>query len=121
MIAEAFIARDGCVLMVKERVDRGDIVWSFPGGSVNEDETPEQACARETQEETGYEIRVTRLLREEDGRYTYLAEITGGELCLEEGIMESAWVSLNDGDKFDAVTAPVLSAYLTHTRSPYQP
>ncbi|WP_307449681.1 NUDIX hydrolase [Paenibacillus sp. V4I3] len=34
--------------MVKQYVQRGDIVWNFPGGGIEEYETPEQACIRET-------------------------------------------------------------------------
>ena len=97
--------------MVKDRVDRGDIVWNFPGGSVEDDETPEEACIREMKEETGLDIRITELLDGGNGRYTYLAEIVGGELRLdaqnEPTIIEIAWVSLHDDTKFDGVTTYV--------------
>jgi len=97
--------------MVKDRVDRGDIVWNFPGGGVDEGETPEEACIREMKEETGLDIRITELLDGADGRHTYLAEIVGGELRLdaenEPTIIEIAWVSLHDDTKFDGVTTYV--------------
>jgi 8-oxo-dGTP pyrophosphatase MutT (NUDIX family) len=42
-------------------VKRRDIpVWVFPGGRVDEGETPEEAIVRETREETGYVVQVVR-------------------------------------------------------------
>jgi 8-oxo-dGTP diphosphatase len=109
--AQAVIVRGNDVLMVKDRVDRGDIVWNFPGGGVDEGETPEEACIREMKEETGLDIRITELLDGAGGRYTYLAEIVGGKLRLdaenEPTIIEIAWVSLHDDTKFDGVTTYV--------------
>lgn len=119
MIAEAVIVRDGAVLMVMQYVKRGDVVWNFPGGGVEDRETAEQACKREVREETGYDVSITALLCENDGKKTYLAEITGGSLCLDrensynEDIIEVGWVSLDDQQKFDAITAPVLKIYLS--------
>jgi 8-oxo-dGTP pyrophosphatase MutT (NUDIX family) len=60
--------------------------WELPGGHCEMDEDPEAAAVRETEEETGYAIRVLGLV----GVYTweglraagdavYLAEIVGGE------------------------------------------
>jgi len=59
MIAQAFIYENGKVLMVKQHVKRGDIVWNFPGGGIKENETAEEACIREVKEETGYNIIYT--------------------------------------------------------------
>lgn len=110
------IVQGNRVLMVKDRVDRGDIVWNFPGGSIEEDESPEQACIREVKEETGYDIKVLKLLRGGNGHYTYIAEIVGGELVLdtenEPTIIEIVWVDLRDEEKFDGITTPVRDLYL---------
>ena len=40
--------------------------WEFPGGKVKEGETPESCIGREIKEELGLEIRVDRLLHEEN-------------------------------------------------------
>lgn len=52
MISQAFVIDNDKVLMVKQFVQRGDIVWNFPGGGIEKDETPEEACIREVMEET---------------------------------------------------------------------
>ena len=51
--------RDDCVLLVKERSDGG---WTLPGGWADVGEGPSEATVREVREESGYEVRVTRLL-----------------------------------------------------------
>jgi hypothetical protein len=48
-----FVAPDGTVLLMR-RIDTGE--WAFPGGSIEGDESPEDA-AREIEEETGRKSR----------------------------------------------------------------
>jgi mutator protein MutT len=62
MISQAIITRNNEVLMVRQYEQRGDIVWNFPGGGIEEGETPEEACLREVREETGYTVRIIGLL-----------------------------------------------------------
>ena len=47
------------ILMVRELSDG---LWTLPGGWADVDESPREAAAREVLEETGYEVRITRLL-----------------------------------------------------------
>lgn len=47
------------VLLVKERADG---LWTLPGGWVEVGETPREAVEKEVREESGYEVRATRLL-----------------------------------------------------------
>ncbi|MEW6713097.1 MAG: NUDIX hydrolase [Candidatus Riflebacteria bacterium] len=54
-IAIAVVVRDGKVLIQQRfRRTRG-MVFEFPGGSIDQGETPEQAAIRELWEETGLE------------------------------------------------------------------
>ncbi|MDD9268189.1 NUDIX hydrolase [Paenibacillus sp. GCM10023248] len=117
MISEALIIKDDKVLMVQQYVERGDIVWNFPGGSIEDGETPEEACIREVKEETGYDVIILKLLNCTDDKYTYLARINGGEMFLDseneanKDIIEIAWVSVNDTNKWDDYTSPILNIY----------
>lgn len=59
--AAAFVFDDaGRLLVVKENYGR--FRWSLPGGAVEEGESPEMACVRETFEETGAEVRIENLV-----------------------------------------------------------
>lgn len=122
MISQAIIIRNNEVLMVRQYVQRGDIVWNFPGGGVEQGESPEEACIREVKEETGFDARIIQLLDCSKDKYTFDAEIVGGELGLDKtnednsDILEVAWVSLEDRDKFDTYTRPVIEM-LVSTRA----
>lgn len=63
------------VLMVKREDFR---VWVLPGGGIEPGETREQAAARETCEETGYEIAVDRLV----GCYWHPQTPRGGNVII---------------------------------------
>jgi 8-oxo-dGTP diphosphatase len=114
MISQAVIIMNDKVLMVQQHVQRGDIVWNFPGGGMEENETPEQTCIREVREETGYEVQIKKLLLKGKEKFTFLAEVIGGELSLDkelignEDLVDVKWISLQDYEKFDTYTRPVL-------------
>jgi ADP-ribose pyrophosphatase YjhB (NUDIX family) len=55
----AAVFREGRILLVKEPGDAG---WSLPGGWADVGESPSEAAARETLEESGYKVRPVRLL-----------------------------------------------------------
>lgn len=85
--AAAIIIRDGNVLLV-HRIKGDREYWVLPGGSVESGESPEQACRRETKEETGLDIRIVRcvLTFSNKGRKEvyFLTRQTGGTLELGE-------------------------------------
>lgn len=52
------VVRDGCLLMVEERVG-GALVLNQPAGHLEPDESLLDAALRETREETGWDVRLT--------------------------------------------------------------
>jgi len=48
------------LLVVKENYGR--LRWTLPGGAIEGGESPEEACLRETLEETGAEVRIDHLV-----------------------------------------------------------
>lgn len=88
--ANVAVIHDGKVLLTR-RDDFG--VWCLPGGMVEEAESVAEAAIRETKEETGLDVTLTRLV----GVYSrlgglpdihavlYTAQPIGGELRLQPG------------------------------------
>ena len=81
---------EGRILMVKQSHEGKDI-WMVPGGGIEAGENAAEAAIREVLEETGLEIRISRLLwhveevSEKRGqRFVnfFLGEIIGGQLGL---------------------------------------
>jgi 8-oxo-dGTP pyrophosphatase MutT (NUDIX family) len=56
--AGGLVHREGKVLMVRVQNLKGDKVWTFPKGHLDQGETPEAAAVREVQEETGWLCRI---------------------------------------------------------------
>src|SRR5262249_19530804 len=120
IISQAIIFRDpDLLLMVRQFVMRGDIVWNYPGGGIEDGESPEEACIREVKEETGYDIKVKELISYQDEKYTFRAEIIGGALKNEfnepynEDIIEVCWINMNDTFYFDKITNPIRQEFLS--------
>jgi 8-oxo-dGTP diphosphatase len=99
LAAYAICLRDDQILLARYvRADGESKYWTLPGGGVEHGEDPIQAVLREVEEETGYQIRVGRLLGIELHHVcvVYRAEITGGELRPEmSGSTDlAAWIGL---------------------------
>lgn len=90
-VAAAIFENDGKILFC-QRAEGGNcaFLWEFPGGKIEEGETPEKALCREIKEELGIEIAVKELFDEFDFSYPdkdihfyfLKAEITFGKIEL---------------------------------------
>ena len=88
--------RAGIILLQGEKVAlierhrAGAHYFTFPGGHVDEGETPEQAAIRETEEELGLQVTLKQLIArfgwQGKWQYYYLAEISGGSFGSGNGV-----------------------------------
>ncbi|MER7038030.1 MULTISPECIES: NUDIX hydrolase [Streptomyces] len=100
-IAAAIVVHEGRVLMVRRRVNEGQLSWQFPAGEVEPGETREGAAVRETREETGLTVSAAKLLGErvhpKTGRlmsYTACDVLSGTAYVADtEELAELAWVA----------------------------
>ncbi len=79
--AAILIHNDSIALIERQRA--GMHYFTFPGGGVNDGETPEQAVLREVHEELGIQVRVLRLVAKlwfrGNPQFFFLVEQLGGE------------------------------------------
>ncbi len=103
--AGAVVHRGRKVLLLKRRFPPNAGLWAIPGGLVELGETAQAAATREVKEETGFEVKVERLIdvgmdlhydRERRVEYhfvlvDYLARVVGGKLQMSEESSECRW------------------------------
>ena len=106
----AVIERDGRFLLVEEETADG-LRLNNPAGHLDCGETPEQACSRETLEETAYAFKpgalvgiyLSRQTGQDGGDTTYLRFAFCGELgardphrALDMGIVRTLWLTADE-------------------------
>lgn len=100
-ISAAIIVDGGRVLMVRRRIKEGELMWQFPAGAIEDEETAEDAAVRETEEETGLTVEAVKLLGErvhpKTGRlmsYTACERIAGEARVADDDELDAvAWVA----------------------------
>ncbi|HEX9435695.1 MAG TPA: NUDIX domain-containing protein [Candidatus Limnocylindria bacterium] len=96
--ANTIVEREGSVLLVKVNYGPRNGRWALPGGLVEDDETPDAAAIRETEEETGFVVELDGLLTTymRPGApiivVIYRSHIVGGEMRIApEELSEAAF------------------------------
>ncbi len=128
--------RDGRLLLVREAADANR--WTLPGGWADVNESPAECVAKEVREESGFEVRVTKLAAVWDRarhahkppyafhiwKLFFLCEITGGEarIGLEtSGVAFFAEDALPTDLSISRVLLPQLRRMFEHMRQPALP
>ncbi len=118
--AVALVWKDG-KLLLGQRPAQGLLggLWEFPGGKLEENETPAACAAREAREELGIEVRVRRFLTTVQHAYTHFrvtlhafeCDLLSGE-PQALGCDDWAWASPGELDRyaFPKATHKVLAA-----------
>jgi len=114
-VTGAILAKNGKLLIAKRAVaDKLGNKWEFPGGKVEDGETPEACLTRELKEELAIEVHVGAFLGENVHRYAdgvirllaYQVFWLAGEL--ESKVHDEVkWVSPEELDQYDFAPADV--------------
>jgi 8-oxo-dGTP diphosphatase len=128
----ALILRRGRVLLVERGREPLKGYWSLPGGVLETGETLEDGLRREVREETGLEVKVSRLFEvferimpDEKGRseyhyvlLDYLCRANGGALVAGDDVSRVEWVEERNLEKYRITegTAAVIRRAFRATR-----
>jgi mutator protein MutT len=129
-VVAAVIEKERKVLIARRRKEAGcGGLWEFPGGNLEEGETPEKGLEREIREELGLNISVGGQLctvRYKSKRLSiellaYHASIVSGETSLTDHD-EIRWVEppLLNEKKFSAPDRPVVRRLLSKSERPWK-
>lgn len=98
--------KDGKVLLAKRGREPYKGAYDIIGGFMEADELPEAAAIREAKEETGLDIKITKLLGMysdvygSDGDHTlnihYIGEVIGGRMKPMDDVAELKWFTISE-------------------------
>ena len=121
-VVAAIIEKDGQILIAQRLKGEFAGLWEFPGGKIEEGETPEQALIREIEEEFDTELNVNNLLTTVEHQYDtfylimdcFICSIKSGDLVLHDH-MAYKWINPHV-ENIDWVPADikVINAYLEY-------
>jgi len=117
IVSAGLVLRDDGALLIARRPPGGFMpgYWEFPGGKLEEGETPEGCLAREIREELGVEVRVGRIFHVKIHEYPdrrvlllfYRCAIApdASPLDAASGGLEHAWVKPQELSSYEMLPA----------------
>ncbi|TNP07977.1 MULTISPECIES: NUDIX domain-containing protein [Bacillus cereus group] len=121
----AIIVQEGKIALIK-RIREDETYYVFPGGGIEEGETPEEATRREIFEELGVHIKVEHLIAKVEYKgteYYFNADIIGGvfgsgkaeEFELKDrGIYIPLWLPIYELEKVNIKPYEVVGSIFNH-------
>jgi 8-oxo-dGTP diphosphatase len=112
-VTAAILIREDKVFIGQRKAGkRLEYLWEFPGGKLEEGETPQECLVREMREEFGIEVRTREYFGESVYHYeqgsirlmAYLVDWTGGEMSPTDH-QDCRWVSFDDLENYEFVPA----------------
>ncbi|EJR17875.1 NUDIX domain-containing protein [Bacillus paranthracis] len=121
----AIIVQEGKIALIK-RIQEDETYYVFPGGGIEEGETPEEATKREIFEELGVHIKVEHLIAKVEYKgteYYFNADIVGGVFgsgkaeefeMKDRGIYIPLWLPIYELKKVNIKPYEVVESILEH-------
>lgn len=115
-VTAAIIENNGKFLIAKRKKGKHlENKWEFPGGKIENDETPERCLQRELKEEFGIDAKILDFVTESIFSYenvkirllAYRASYLAGEFQLNAHD-EFKWVSIDEFNNYDFAEADLL-------------
>ncbi|RAT08128.1 DNA mismatch repair protein MutT [Bacillus cereus] len=121
----AIIVQEGKIALIK-RIREEETYYVFPGGGIEEGETPEEATRREIFEELGVHIKVEHLIAKVEYKgmeYYFNADIVGGVFgsgkaeefeMKDRGIYIPLWLPIYELEKVNIKPYEVVESIFNH-------
>ena len=118
-VTAAILEKDGKILIGKRKPEDELFggLWEFPGGKIEESETPKECMARELKEELGIEVEVRELITSNKHKYphgifellAYRVGYVSGDFVLNNHD-EIKWVTVDEMSNFEfpPADAPII-------------
>lgn len=104
VVAAIITDKDGRILIARKKKGKSlEGYWEFPGGKIEDGESPEESLVRELKEEMDIDIKVVEYFAENIHNYdettirliAFFAELQKGNITLKDHDMYN-WVDIND-------------------------
>ena len=114
-VTAAILIKDTKILIAKRKADdRQANKWEFPGGTVEQDESPEACLKREMQEEFGIDVTIGEYIGESIYPYShgvirllaYRVHWASGKIALKDHA-DYRWVSSEQLTEYDFAPADI--------------